>query len=123
MNKSKKGIYLSLIGDMKNAGDMLGAAVITRDGLLYVSDLPDDVDTETFAAMSAAMFGAAETAALELRKSSVQRVIAEGGDVKLVSTSAGENVMLVSMVSNDSDLGLVLMETEKTAKLIQDVEK
>ncbi|MEA3254916.1 MAG: roadblock/LC7 domain-containing protein [Candidatus Altiarchaeota archaeon] len=123
MNESKKGVCLSLIGDMKNAGDMLGAAVITRDGLLYVSDLPDDVDTETFAAMSATMFGAAETAALELRKSSVQRVIAEGGDVKLVSTSAGENVMLVSMVSNDSDLGLVLMETEKTAKLIRDMKK
>lgn len=121
MDKPKKEEFLGLIRDMKNASDMLGAAIITRDGLLFVSDLPEDVNTEIFAAMSATMFGAAETAALELKKSSVERVITEGEKIKLVSTSAGENAMLVSMVSNDSNLGLILMEMEKAANLVQDM--
>ncbi|RLI88104.1 MAG: hypothetical protein DRO76_01335 [Candidatus Altiarchaeales archaeon] len=121
MDKSTKEKFLDLIRDMKNASDVLGAAIITRDGLLFVSDLPEDINTEIFAAMSATMFGAAETATLELKKSPVERVITEGEEIKLISTSAGENAMLVSMVSNDSDLGLILMEMEKTANLVQDM--
>jgi len=105
MDKPTKEKFLDLIRDMKNASDVLGAAIITRDGLLFVSDLPEDINTEIFAAMSATMFGAAETATLELKKSPVERVITEGEEIKLISTSAGENAMLVSMVSNDSDLG------------------
>ncbi|MBC2698812.1 MAG: roadblock/LC7 domain-containing protein [ANME-2 cluster archaeon] len=47
---------------MKNIGGIEACAIVSRDGLLMSSDMPDGIMGETFAAMSATMLGAAETA-------------------------------------------------------------
>lgn len=121
MSESRKDRLLKLLNDLQNVGEIEGSAIVTRDGLLVTSYLPEDINAETFAAMSAAMMGAAETAVSELEKGLVERVITESDDIKLVSTSAGEYAMLVSIVPSDGDLGLVIMEMKKTANLIQGI--
>jgi hypothetical protein len=75
--ESKKDRLLRILKGLSSIGDVDGSAIVTRDGLLIASDLPSDVDSETFAAMSATMIGAAETAVGELKKGTVERVIAE----------------------------------------------
>lgn len=115
MPKSKKEEFLSILKELESAGDIDGAAIITRDGLLVSSELPRDVDAETFAAMSATMFGAAETAVLELKKGAVKRVISEAQDCKLVAVDAGPSAVVVALVRPEANLGLILMEIIKAA--------
>ncbi len=121
MTKSKKEELAELLEGFEDIGDVEGAVITTRDGLLVASQLSSDVNAETFAAMSATMFGAAETAVSELGKGDVKRVISEAEDCKLVAVDAGPTATVVAMVSPKANLGLVLMEIIKTANRTKDI--
>ena len=121
MPESKKDLLLGILKGLSSIGDIDGSAIVTRDGLLISSDLPRDLDAETFAAMSATMLGAAETAVGELKKGTVERVIAEGKETKLITKGAGPSAVLVSMVRPDANLGLVLVEMGKASEKIEEV--
>ncbi len=116
---SKKEKLTQILQKLTSTGEVEGAAVITRDGLLIASDLKENIDGETFAAMSATMTGAAETAVQELKKSSPDRVIVESKNTKLITTGAGEQAILACIVNPDAKLGLILMEMKKSADNIQ----
>ena len=121
MQESKKDTLLKLLKGLEGIGEIDGSAVVTRDGLLIASDLPREIDAETFAAMSATMVGAAETAISELKKGGIERVITEGEQTKLIATGAGSNAVLVSMVDRDANLGLVLVEMKKIANNVEQI--
>lgn len=116
---SKKEILSDLLKGLEEEGDVEGSAIVTRDGLLIASGLPEDIDSETFAAMSATMLGAAETAVCELKKDEVGIIIVEGKEAKLITRNAGLNAFLVAMVSTDANLGLILIEMSKVSKEIE----
>jgi len=119
MPETKKDKLLGILKGLSAIGDIEGSAIVTRDGLLIASDLPRDVDADTFAAMSATMLGAAETAVSELKRGIVERVIAEGKQAKLIAKGAGSSAVLVSMVRADANLGLVLVEMGKASEKIE----
>ncbi len=123
MPKSKKEELGDLLKELEKVGDIDGAAITTRDGLLVASRLPRDVNAETFAAMSATMYGAAETAIFELKKGTVKRVISEAEDCKLVAMDAGPSATVVALVRPEANLGLVLMEIIKVANATKELMK
>ncbi len=116
---SKKEKLEQVLKSLVRVGDVEGAAIVTRDGLLIVSNLSQDVNADTFAAMAATMTGAAETAISELKKGLLQRVIAESREGKLISRGAGPNAVLVTMLLSKANLGLVLLEMDKATKKIE----
>lgn len=117
MNKSE--ILSAILRKINGISDVEGAAIVTRDGLLIVSEISSSVDSETFAAMSATMFAAAETALSELKKGGVERVLVESKETKLVLVGAGETAILILMVNPISNIGLVLVEVKKAAAKIK----
>ena len=119
MTKSKKERFNETLNKLNRTGDIEGSAIVTRDGLLISSLLPPDTDAETFAAMSATMIGAAETAVSELKKGTTNRVIVEGNDCKLIAAGVGNNAILVCMVAAQANLGFVLVEMKKSGKHIE----
>jgi len=123
MPKSKKEELIEVLESLSDVGDIDGAVIATRDGLLIASHLPQDVSAETFAAMSATMFGAAETAVSELKKGKVKRIISEAEDCKLIAVDAGPTAALVALVKPNANLGLVLMEMTKAANMIKEIMK
>ncbi len=70
-------------------------AVITRNGLLVSSNLVNHA--ETFVAMAATMFGAAEIASIELGKGSTDRIIVESRTGKVIATGVGPELLLLVM--------------------------
>ena len=78
-----------ILENLKNLGSIEACAIASRDGLLMSSDMPEGIMGETFAAMSATMLGAAETAASELDKGLPSRVIVESKSGKLICMGAG----------------------------------
>ncbi len=68
MPETKKEQLTEILQNLRKIGDIRGSSVISGDGLVIASDLSKDVDEETFAAMSAAMQGAAETDVSELKQ-------------------------------------------------------
>jgi len=110
-----------ILANLKNLGSIEACAIASRDGLLMSSDMPEGVLGETFAAMSATMLGAAETAASELNKGIPGRVIVESKNGKLICMGAGPKALLVVMTEHDAGLGLILLEIEKAVAQIKEI--
>ncbi|UZE92569.1 MAG: roadblock/LC7 domain-containing protein [Methanosarcinales archaeon] len=102
-----------VLTDLRRTGDIEASAIVSRDGLLMASDIPESVHAETFAAMSATMLGAAETAVAELKKGIPDRLIIESKKGKVITTGAGPKVLLVVLTSPEAGLGLILVEMER----------
>ncbi len=116
-----KGMLEKILHDLKSTGDVEASAIVSRDGLLMARDIPREINGETFAAMSATMLGAAETAINELKKGGVNRIIVESKQAKILASGAGEKALLVIMTSPDAGLGLILIEMDKACSKISGV--
>ncbi|UZE92339.1 MAG: roadblock/LC7 domain-containing protein [Methanosarcinales archaeon] len=109
------GMLEKVLTDLRRTGDIEASAIVSRDGLLMASDIAEGIHAETFAAMSATMLGAAETAISELNKGIPDRVIVESKKGKVITTGAGPKALLVVMTPPEAGLGLILVEMEKAA--------
>lgn len=110
-----------ILNGLKNTGGVEASAVASRDGLLLHSTISGKYHAETFAAMSATMLGAAETATTELGKGIPERIIVESNDWKIITTGAGPRALLIVMTEPDAGLGLILIEVEKAAGKIKEI--
>ncbi len=110
-----------LISELKKAGGVEACAAVSRDGLLIRSSMQKEQFAESFAAMSATMLGAAETASTELGKGVPNRVIVESAQGRLIAVGAGPKALLVVIVNAEAGLGLILLELDKTAKKLKEL--
>ncbi|MFX1411011.1 MAG: roadblock/LC7 domain-containing protein [Promethearchaeota archaeon] len=94
--------------------DIIGTAIVNRNGLLTTSRLPLDIDERRFGAMAATMFGAIETAALTLSSTSVNNLTIEFNNYQIIVLSIDEKMLLVSMLNLASNLGIIFIEIEET---------
>lgn len=119
MPETKKEQLEKILSDLKKVGGVKGSAVISRDGLLIAADLSQNVDADTFAAMSAAMQGAAETAIQELEQGDLKQVIIDSSKGKIISVGAGKQAILVALTDFKVNLGLSLIELAKASKKVE----
>ncbi len=110
-----------ILKDLKAVGDIEASAIVSRDGLLIAADISQNINAEAFAAMTATMLGAAETATSELGKGIPDRVIVEGKEGKIIATGAGPKALLVVMTNPRANLGLVLLEMSKASERIKEL--
>ncbi len=110
-----------VLSDLKRSGGVEACAAVSRDGLLIRSIMQKEQFAESFAAMSATMLGAAETASTELRKGVPNRVIVESEQGRLIAVGAGSKALLVVIVSPETGLGLILLELDKAAKKLKEL--
>jgi len=97
----------------------IASAVISRDGLMIASDLPDGVSMETFAIMCATLLGAASTANSELHVGTPQSVIVESEGARMILMGAGRKTLIVGVVGRRGDLKLAMQKMESLAETIK----
>ncbi|MBD3249308.1 hypothetical protein GF336_04650 [Candidatus Woesearchaeota archaeon] len=118
---TKQSKLKNILEDLDNIGDIKGSIVISVDGLVISSNIKEGIDTDTLAAMSAAMQGAAETAVSELKQGGLKQVVIESEKGKMVSISAGEDAILIILANKTINLGLALLELSKAAGSISKI--
>lgn len=121
MPDTKKEKLTKILEELDKIGDTLGSAVISTDGLPIASNIKEGTDVDTFAAMSAAMQGAAETAVSELKQGNLRQIIIDADKGKIITISAGKKAILVILARPDINLGLALLELGKASGQISDV--
>jgi len=104
--------------DLRRLGDIVAIAIARRDGLIIAHDLPPGVDPKKTAAMSAAIVGTSEMAGRELGQGKFLQVIVDSDEGKILSTGAGEEALLVTLVRPEANMGLVLLGVERAAQRI-----
>ena len=108
---------------LEEISDIIGTAIVNRNGLLIASKLPRDIEDRKFCAMAATMFGAIETAASTLGSNSVTNLTVEFNDFQLIIMAADEQTILVSLVNLNANLGLILIEIEEIIKNLKNALK
>jgi predicted regulator of Ras-like GTPase activity (Roadblock/LC7/MglB family) len=121
---SKKDSFANLLRNLEiSAKDIKGVAVTTKNGLPIAVRLPRELDIEAFCGMSAAMYGAAETTMMELRRSALLWVYTETDDSTLVVVDAGSSTLLVALISAGANIGLVLVKLKYAADTVRTLMK
>lgn len=97
------------------------AAVVSADGLPMASALPDHVEEDRLAAMSAALLTLGDRAAEGLGKGELAQVFVEGSTGYVILMAAGPHAVLVAVTSRDAKVGLVLFEMRKAVAEVKGV--
>ncbi|KYK36368.1 MAG: hypothetical protein AYK19_01090 [Theionarchaea archaeon DG-70-1] len=115
--KSRTDELNRLLKDLEaTTPDVEASAVVSVDGLMIASALPQDVEEDRVAAMSAAMLSLGERTANELARGELSEVYVKGENGYVVLMASGENAVLTAMARKDAKLGLVFLDMKRTAE-------
>jgi predicted regulator of Ras-like GTPase activity (Roadblock/LC7/MglB family) len=97
------------------APDIEASAVVSVDGLIMASALPQDVEEDRISAMSAAMLSLGDRISSELGKAGLQQVYVRGDQGSVLLTSIGKDAVLTAMARQEAKLGLIFLEMRRAA--------
>lgn len=80
--------------------DVVGAALVSRDGIPVLDYFKRPLHKETFSAMSATLLGAAEVALAEVNAGPPLRIVAEAADLKMVIVGVKPDLILVVLAES-----------------------
>lgn len=106
--------------DLRSEFGSIASAIVSRDGILLASDIPEGVVAETFTIMCATMMGAASTAHSELRISQpkMMRVTSEKHEMLLIS--AGRKAIIVCVVPAGVKLDMLQSRLKEIVESVQE---
>jgi predicted regulator of Ras-like GTPase activity (Roadblock/LC7/MglB family) len=117
-----KAIEETLTSLKSSSSDILGAAVVSMDGLMIASYLPiKDIDPEGVGAMSAALMGLSKKAAeaLLLGEFKETYIKSKKGTIHLYAiTSVG---VLAVLSRHDANIGMINLESRLAVRKIADI--
>lgn len=101
--------------------DVEASAVVSIDGLIIASALPQDVEEDRVAAMSDAMLSLGERTSHELKRGSLEQVFVKGVSGYILMMGAGQEAVLTVLARKDAKLGLVFLDMKRTAEEISKI--
>jgi predicted regulator of Ras-like GTPase activity (Roadblock/LC7/MglB family) len=99
--------------------DIEASAVVSVDGLIIASALPNSVEEDRVSAMSAAMLSLGERISAELGRGTLEQVYIKGADGFVMITSIGTDAVLTALAGPHAKLGLIFLEMRRAAEDIQ----
>lgn len=96
--------------------DIEASAVVSLDGLVIASALPEGTEDDRVSAMSAAMLSLGERIAMELGRGALEQVYVKGENGYVILVSVGEDAVLTAMAQEQAKLGLIFLEMRHTAE-------
>lgn len=108
-------ILTELVGQVP---EIEAASVVSFDGLAMASALPQSMDEDRVAAMSAALLSLGERAAEGLGRGLLSQVYVEGEDGTVFLISADDEAVLVAVAAKGAKTGLMLFEVRRAAAAV-----
>lgn len=104
---------------LENFGEIIGTALVNRNGLLISSLLPRNIDERRFGALAATMFEAVETATSSLNNNQIKNLTVEYQDCQLIVEEIDDRTIIVSLIDINANLGLIFIEIEESIKNVR----
>lgn len=93
--------------------DIIGSAVVSNDGFIIASLLPNEIDAEVVAAMAAAMLGVGQRISGELMNASMDQTYVRSEKGYVLLNAAGPDSILIVLTTPDARLGLVFLDVKR----------
>lgn len=113
--KNRQVCKAALDGLMARCEDVTAAMLALRDGRPYVENIRGQVEPGKLAAMSSSLLALGQTVLRELASGTLDHVLVEGADGKLVVANipgSGGLLIISVLARRDARLGLVLGHTK-----------
>lgn len=101
--------------------DVEAVALISEDGLIIASALPQDLDEIRVGGMSATILSLGTRSSAELRRGTVKEIIVRGEQGYTVLQHAGRGMLLLVVANENAKLGLIFFDMHETIEKINDV--
>ncbi|MGB2956203.1 MAG: roadblock/LC7 domain-containing protein [Anaerolineales bacterium] len=99
--------------------DIQASAIVSADGLIIASALPQNVEEDRVSAMSAAMLSLGERISLELKRGDLDQVYIRGDNGYVMLMAVGEDAVLTILAGVKAKLGLIFLDIKRTAETIE----
>ena len=96
--------------------DIEGAAVISTEGLVIASAMPEKMEEEHVAAISAIVLSLGERIVSELARGTLEQVYTKGDKGYVLIFSCGTDALLVIIANQFAKLGMVFLDAKRTSK-------
>lgn len=114
--------FQQILADLNGStADIEASALISVDGLMMESAMPQGMDEDRVGAMSAALLSLGERTARELARGSLERVLVQGQDGYVIMTSAGSEAVLTVLAKSNAKLGLIFLDIKRAAKALSQI--
>lgn len=115
MTKSRSQLIIDRLRDMQaSSPDIEASAVVSVDGLTIAAALPQGVEEDRVAAMSAAMLSLGERIASELGRGSLEQVYIKGSSGYVMLMAIGSEAVLTALARENAKLGLILLDMHRS---------
>ena len=99
--------------------DLEACALISDDGLVIASALPQHIDEARVAGMAAALRSLGERASSELARGKLQQVLIRGDEGYVVMIRAGTGALLLALTTREAKPALVFDDMDRAAAEIR----
>lgn len=108
--------YDQILSSLRNTPDVEATALVSPDGLIMASVLPQNLEEDRVGAMSAAMLGLGQRIAMELNRGNLDQVYVKGEKGYILITSVGEEAVLLVITNQNAKLGMVFLDMKRTTE-------
>ncbi|MHA1596469.1 MAG: roadblock/LC7 domain-containing protein [Candidatus Asgardarchaeia archaeon] len=121
MSSKMKELEELLMELTRSVKGILAAVIVDSQGLPISSIMPQSIEEELIAAMTATILSVSQNALKELGQGMIEKIMVEGDNGSLIMRNAGENAILAVLVDNRSNIGLIFYALKKFSKRIESV--
>ncbi|MCF2136075.1 MAG: roadblock/LC7 domain-containing protein [Candidatus Thorarchaeota archaeon] len=108
------------IRDFDTVPGVEGAALVSIDGLMIASALPESEEGRV-AAISAAMLSLGEKATSELNRGTLQEIYVKGDRGYTLLTAVGDTALLLVLARAEAQLGLIFVDMKRMAETLVEI--
>ncbi len=101
--------------------DIEASALISDDGLMIASALPQHLDEVRVAGMSSTLLSLGTRASNELERGALNQVLIRGSKGYAVMVKASEGTMLLALTTENAKLGLIFLDMSRAVKELASV--
>ena len=105
----------------RNVPHLQATAIVSTDGLVIASRLPDKVEEDRIGAMGAAILSISSRSGDELDRGDMERVLIEGKLGFFLLHSIGADAILVSLAEKEVRLGMLFYESKKCINQLNEI--
>jgi predicted regulator of Ras-like GTPase activity (Roadblock/LC7/MglB family) len=101
--------------------DIEGSALISEDGLMIASALPQHVEEVRVAGMSSTLLSLGQRAATELDRAEIEQVLIRGANGYAVMVRAAAGTSLLVLTTRAAKLGLIFLDMGRAVEQIRKI--
>jgi uncharacterized protein len=114
---SRTEMMVARLKDLQaSTSDIEASAIVSVDGLIMASSLPQDVEEDRVSAMSAAMLSLGERISTELKRGTLDQVFIRGKNGYVILMSVGDDAVLTALARSEAKLGLIFLDMKRAVE-------